>query len=108
VERDVGPQLRIEVEDVVDVVETARARVGEAERRARVDEARINVRAARVDHLSAGRYADAHAGVLDDPVADDYGAALDRRPRHRNDPGIGDRDDPLGFEPGPWQRALRS
>ena len=67
----------LQVEHLVDVVEPADARLVEPDRRARVDEAGIDVRAGGVDHPGAGRHLHVGADRLDPAAADDDRAALE-------------------------------
>src|SRR5262249_58671584 len=66
VERNLSAQLRVEIEDLVRVAEIPCAGVLESDRRLRVDEARIDLRARRVDDLRAGWDADGCTDAFDD------------------------------------------
>ena len=90
--RDLRAQLRVEIMDLANIPVAACARIFETDRRLSVDEPRVDFRAGRVDHLRAGRDADVRADAFDDAVADDDGPAIDRRPCHRNDFRVRDRE----------------
>src|SRR4029079_14929047 len=94
--RDPRAQLRVVVEHLVDVFETARPRLAEAHPRARVDEAGIDVGPGRIDRLRAGRDRDPGADRVDLAAADHDRAALDGRLRDRMNRGVDDRPDWTG------------
>ena len=85
VERDRACELRVEVEHLVGVGESAGAGVGEAERRARVDPAGIDVGAGGVDDLAPAGTVTFGADGCDDAVADqDRSRARSSGTRHRD------------------------